>query len=115
MGALSPIRVPSYAMRTYSGRPSCSIRFNTSADETVVMGKLTKAGAMLLADPIMVEHLEMLEWREVKQHHDEQHLRARELAGALPCCLRRDQPVRFPVFEHFAEVIETAIERRRYT
>src|SRR4051812_41031682 len=39
-------------------------------------------------------------------------LRARELAGALPCCLRRDQPVRFPVFEHFAEVIETAIERR---
>src|SRR4051795_2239231 len=28
------------------------------ADETVVMGKLTKAGAMLLADPIMVEHLE---------------------------------------------------------
>ena len=82
------------------------------ADETVVMRKLTKAGAMLLADPIMVEHLEMLERREVKQHHDEQHLRARELAGALPCCLRRDQPVRFPVFEHFAEVIETAIERR---
>src|SRR3954468_1962080 len=38
------------------------------------MGKLTKAGAMLLADPIMVEHLEMLERREVKQHHDEQHL-----------------------------------------
>src|SRR5215217_3174331 len=57
------------------------------ADETVVMGKLTKAGAMLLADPIMVEHLEMLERREVKQHHDEQHLRARELAGALPCRL----------------------------
>jgi hypothetical protein len=82
------------------------------ADETVVMGKLTKAGAMLLADPIMVEHLEMLERREVKQHHDKQHLRARELAASLPCCLRRDQPVRFPVFEHFAEVIETAIERR---
>src|SRR3954467_6070113 len=70
------------------------------ADETIVMWKLTKAGAMLLADPIMVEHLEMLERREVKQHHDEQHLSARELAGALPCCLRRDQPVRFPVFEH---------------
>src|SRR3954452_11947836 len=82
------------------------------ADKTVVMGKLTKAGAMLLADPIMVEHLEMLKRREVKQHHDEQHLRARELAGSLSCCLRRDQPVRFPVFEHFAEVIETAIERR---
>src|SRR4051794_4495092 len=82
------------------------------ADETVVMGKLTKAGAMLLADPILAEHLEMLERREVKQHHDEQHLRARELAGTLPGCLRRDQPVRFPVFEHFAEVIETAIERR---
>src|SRR4051812_32154789 len=44
------------------------------ADETIVMWKLTKAGAMLLADPIMVEHLEMLERREVKQHHDEQHL-----------------------------------------
>src|SRR4051795_9866924 len=53
------------------------------ADKTVVMGKLTKAGAILLADPIMVEHLEMLERREVKQHHDEQHLRARELAGGL--------------------------------
>src|SRR3954452_9815140 len=36
------------------------------ADKTVVMGKLTKAGAMLLADPIMVEHLEMLKRREVK-------------------------------------------------
>src|SRR4051794_20955453 len=33
------------------------------ADETVVMGKLTKAGAMLLADPIMVVHLEVLERR----------------------------------------------------
>src|SRR5512138_755395 len=76
------------------------------------MGKLPKAGAMLLADPIMVEHLEMLERREMKQHHDEQHLRARELASTLPGCLRRDQPMRFPVFEHFAEVIETAIERR---
>src|ERR687895_908739 len=88
------------------------------ADETVVMWKLTKAGAMLLADPIMVEHLEMLERREVKQHHDEQQLRARELAGALPCCRRRDQPVRFPVFEHlqkssrqqYSAVISMAIE-----
>jgi hypothetical protein len=31
VGALSPIRVPGYAMRTYSGRPSSSIRFSTSA------------------------------------------------------------------------------------
>src|SRR5215208_1228324 len=30
-GALSPTRVPGYAMRTYSGRPSSSIRFSTSA------------------------------------------------------------------------------------
>src|SRR3954447_15851985 len=52
------------------------------ADETVVMGKLTKAGAMLLADPIMVEHLGMLERREAKQHHDEQHLRAILLHGS---------------------------------
>src|SRR3954464_4330286 len=29
-GALSPTRVPGYAMRTYSGRPSSSIRFSTS-------------------------------------------------------------------------------------
>jgi hypothetical protein len=31
VGALSPTRVPGYAMRTYSGRPSSSIRFSTSA------------------------------------------------------------------------------------
>ena len=30
-GALSPTRVPGCAMRTYSGRPSSSIRFSTSA------------------------------------------------------------------------------------
>ena len=30
-GALSPTRVPGYAMRTYSGRPKSSIRFSTSA------------------------------------------------------------------------------------
>ena len=31
VGALSPTRVPGHAMRTYSGRPSSSIRFSTSA------------------------------------------------------------------------------------
>src|SRR3954452_17407508 len=41
----------------------------------------------------------------VKQHHDEQHLGARQLAGALACLLRREQPVRFPIGKHFAEVI----------
>jgi hypothetical protein len=30
--------------------------------------------AILLADPIVVEGLEMLERQGVKQHHDEQHL-----------------------------------------
>ena len=82
------------------------------ADEPVIVRQLVKAGAILTADAVEVEHLEVLVGREVKQHHDEQHLGARQLAGTLPGCLRRDQPVRFPVFEHFAEVIETAIERR---
>src|SRR5215217_2701392 len=31
VGALSSTRVPGHAMRTYSGRPSSSIRFSTSA------------------------------------------------------------------------------------
>jgi hypothetical protein len=31
VGALSPTRVPGYAMRTYFGRPSSSIRFSTLA------------------------------------------------------------------------------------
>src|SRR4051794_19620990 len=31
VGALSPTRVAGYVMRTYSGRPSSSIRFSTSA------------------------------------------------------------------------------------
>src|SRR3954452_11404161 len=31
VGALSPTRVPGYARRTYSGRPSSSIRFSASA------------------------------------------------------------------------------------
>ena len=34
------------------------------------------------------------------------HLGAREaLAGALACCLRQDEPVRFPVLEQLAEVV----------
>src|SRR3954453_15395125 len=31
-GALSPTRVPGYAMRTYSGRPRSNIRFSTSTE-----------------------------------------------------------------------------------
>jgi hypothetical protein len=38
------------------------------------MRQIAKAGTMLMADPVEVERLEMLEGREVKQHHDEQHL-----------------------------------------
>jgi len=48
------------------------------------MREITKAGTMLMADPVEVEHLEILVWREVKQHHDKQHFGARQLAGALP-------------------------------
>jgi hypothetical protein len=59
------------------------------------MRQIAKAGAMLLADPVAVERLEVPEGREVKQHHDEQHLGARQLAGALSCGLRRNKPVRF--------------------
>jgi hypothetical protein len=36
------------------------------------MRQIAKAGAMLLADPVAVECLEVLERREMKQHHDEQ-------------------------------------------
>jgi hypothetical protein len=46
------------------------------ADKAVIVRQSAKAGAMLVADPIAVEGLEMLVWREVKQHHDEQHLGA---------------------------------------
>jgi hypothetical protein len=80
-------------------------------DEAVIMRDRAKAVPILLPDPIEVERLEMLERREVKQHHDEQHLRPRQLAWALPCRLGRDQSVRLPVSEHFAEVIETAVQR----
>jgi hypothetical protein len=38
------------------------------------MRQIAKAGAMLMADSIEIERLEMLEGRKVKQHHDEQHL-----------------------------------------
>jgi len=46
------------------------------ADEAVIMRQSATAGAMLAADPVEGEHLEMLVRREVKRHHDEQHLRA---------------------------------------
>jgi hypothetical protein len=46
------------------------------ADEAVIMRQITKAGAILAADPVEVERLEILVRREVKQHHDEQHLGA---------------------------------------
>jgi hypothetical protein len=71
------------------------------------MALIAKAGAILLADPVAVECLEVLERREVKQHHNEQHLGARQLAWALPGLLQREQPMRFPVCEQLAEVIET--------
>ena len=64
-----------------------------------------------MANPVEIERLEMLEGQEVKQHHDEQHLGPRQLAGALPCVLRRDQPVAFPVLDYLAEIVETAIKR----
>jgi hypothetical protein len=35
-----------------------------------------KAVTILLADPVAVKRLEVLERREVKRHHDEQHLGA---------------------------------------
>ena len=81
-------------------------------DEAIIMRDIAKAGTILLADPVVVEHFEILERRQVKQHHDEQHLGARQLAGALPCRLRRDQPVRFPFAEQLAEIVETAVQRR---
>src|SRR5690349_3059954 len=56
---------------------------------------------------VEVEGLGILVRREVKQHHDEQHLRARQLAGALAFRRRWDQLVGFPVGERLAEVIET--------
>jgi hypothetical protein len=46
------------------------------ADEAIVVRQIAKAGAMLAADAVEVERLEILVRREVKQHHDEQHLRA---------------------------------------
>jgi hypothetical protein len=46
------------------------------ADEAVIMRQVAKAGAILMADPMEGERLEILVRREVKQHHDEQHLRA---------------------------------------
>jgi hypothetical protein len=44
------------------------------ADETIRVRQIAEAGAMLLANPVMVECLEVLKRREVKQHHDKQHL-----------------------------------------
>ena len=82
------------------------------ADEAVVMRQITKAGAMLNADAVEVERLEILVRREVKQHHDEQDLGARQLAGSLPGRRRRDQLVGFPLGEHLAEIVETAIKSR---
>ena len=76
------------------------------------MRQISKTVPILAPDPAEVERLEMLVGREVKQHHDEQHLGARQLAGALPCCLRRDQPVPFPFFVDPTEVVETAVQRR---
>jgi len=75
------------------------------------MQDIVKAGAILMPDAVAVERLEMLERREVKQHHDEQHLGQGQLACALPCRLRRDAPMLFPRLEHHAEIVETAIER----
>jgi len=70
------------------------------ADEAVIVRQIAKAGAMLTADAVEGERLEILVRREVKQHHDEQHLGTRQLAGALPSRRRRDQLVGFPVGEH---------------
>jgi hypothetical protein len=71
-----------------------------------------KAGAALMADPVAAERLEVLERREVEQHHDEPRLGARQLAGALSRRARGGQPVRPPVPERPAKVVETATQRR---
>ncbi len=46
-------------------------------DEAIIMRQIAKTVPIPLADPVVVERLKMLERREVKQHHDEQHLAAR--------------------------------------
>ncbi len=47
------------------------------------------------------EVLEILEWREVKQNHDEQHLSQRKLARPIALSVTWDQFVAFPFLKGF--------------
>jgi hypothetical protein len=76
------------------------------------MWYFVEAIAILLSDPVPVEGFEVPERRHVKQHHYEQHLGGGKLAGAVSFLLRRDEPMGFPLFKNFAEIIETAVKRR---
>jgi len=50
--------------------------------------------------------LEIFEGREVKQHHDEQHLAQRKLARPPPLSTTRDQAVSFPSLKGCGKIIE---------
>ena len=59
----------------------------------------------------MPEMLEILEWREVEKHHDEQHLAKAELARSAAFAARGDEVMVFPVFKGLRKIIETAKDR----
>ena len=56
------------------------------------------------------EVFEVLERRQVEQHHYEEHLAKAELAAAMPLARRWDQPVAFPILKDFRKIIETTKE-----
>ena len=53
------------------------------AHKPSIAGEFSKATPVLLSDAVEPEMLEILVGRDVKQHHDEQHLGAGELASLV--------------------------------
>ncbi len=77
------------------------------SDKPSAARQVSKAVAMFLLHAIEPEGLEMLEGREMKQHHDEEHFAERELARARALAACADQPMPLPFFKGLCKVVET--------
>ena len=64
--------------------------------------------AVLLLDAVMPEMLEVFERREVKKHHDGQHLAEAQLARSAVFAACREKVMLFPVFKGLRKIIEIA-------
>ena len=77
------------------------------ADKPPIRRQFGKTVSVLVLNAAEPEVLEILEWREVKQDHDEEHFRQTKLTPTAALAPRGDQPMVLPFFKTLGKIIKT--------